>query len=91
MLVANGNKKDDRWHLQMAQRRIIQYNCYLNDARWGRTFVRLCPYFPFDGNGFIKRYVSDMSIDLRTEPASNNVADYGVKKAVESLPQLRLN
>jgi len=23
-------------------------------------------------------------VDLRTEPASNNVADYGVKKAVEN-------
>ncbi|MBL8214320.1 MAG: hypothetical protein JNK87_26605 [Bryobacterales bacterium] len=47
ILVANGNKKDDRWHLQMTQRWIIQYNFYLNDARWGRMFVRLCPYFPF--------------------------------------------
>jgi hypothetical protein len=28
-------------------------------------------------------------VDLRTEPASNNVADYGVRKAVENLPQLR--
>jgi hypothetical protein len=40
------------------------------------------------GNGFIKQYVRD-HIDLRTEPASNNVGDYGVKKAVENLPQLR--
>ena len=40
------------------------------------------------GNGFIKQYVRD-HVDLRTEPASNNVADYGVKKAVENLPQLR--
>jgi hypothetical protein len=47
ILIANGNKKDDRWHLQMAQRWINQYNFYLNDARWGRMFVRLCPYFPF--------------------------------------------
>jgi hypothetical protein len=39
ILVANGNKKDDRWHLQMSQRWIIQYNFYLNDARWGRLFV----------------------------------------------------
>jgi hypothetical protein len=240
ILIANGNKKDDRWHLQMAQRWIIQYNFYLNDARWGRMFVRLCPYFPFTarvclnqhhwlatrmreekidfqqctnaflrcgnpkrlqeladsltakdlltcghkwlayftpffseaerknhgcqhrlffsqveycdnlvfhkraaldamgerlldanrtigqpnkistifgrkvtkhyrgelktviedldlpnpvirshyGNGFIKQYVRD-HVDLRTEPASNNVTDYGVKKAVENLPQLR--
>ena len=40
------------------------------------------------GNGFIKQYVRD-HVDLRTEPASNNVADYGVKKSVENLPQLR--
>jgi hypothetical protein len=39
--------KDDRWHLQYAQRWINQYNFYLHDAEWGRMFVRLCPYFPF--------------------------------------------
>ena len=47
ILIANGNKKDDRWHLQFAQRWVIQYNFYINDARWGRMFVRVCPYFPF--------------------------------------------
>jgi hypothetical protein len=47
ILIANGNKKDDRWHLQIAQRWVIQYNFYINDARWGRMFVRVCPYFPF--------------------------------------------
>jgi hypothetical protein len=36
-------------------------------------------------NGFIKQYVRDHLI-LRTEAASNNVNDYGVKKAVENLP-----
>ena len=40
------------------------------------------------GNGFIKQYVRDHLI-LRTESASNNVNDYGVKKAVENLPVLR--
>jgi hypothetical protein len=240
ILIANGNKKDDRWHLQINQRWVMHYNFYLNDVRWGRLFVRMCPYFPFSarvclnqhhwlairmreekidfqqctnaflkcgnpkrlqeladsltakdlltcgqkwlayftpffteaerknhgcqhrlffsqveycdnlvfhkraaldamgerlldanrtigqpnkistvfgrkvtkryggelktviedldlpnpvirshyGNGFIKQYVRD-HVDLRTEPASNNVADYGVKKAVENLPQLR--
>jgi hypothetical protein len=39
--------KEDRWHLQMAQRWIVQYNFYIHDARWGRMFVRMCPYFPF--------------------------------------------
>jgi hypothetical protein len=40
------------------------------------------------GNGFIKQYVRD-HLNLRTEPATNDVTDYGVKKAVENLPQLR--
>jgi len=47
IMIAIGNPKDDRWHLQFAQRWVIQYNFYVNDRRWGRTFVRLCPYFPF--------------------------------------------
>src|SRR5437588_1615075 len=40
------------------------------------------------GNGFVKQYVRDHVL-FRTEPASNNVNDYGCKKAVENLPQLR--
>ena len=39
-------------------------------------------------NGFIKQYVRDPLI-LRTEAATNNVTDYGVKKAVDNLPALR--
>ena len=40
------------------------------------------------GHGFIKQYVRDRFL-LRTEPATNDVTDYGVKKAVEHLPALR--
>jgi hypothetical protein len=40
------------------------------------------------GHGFIKQYVRDRCI-LRTEPATNNVTDYGIGKAVENLPQLQ--
>jgi hypothetical protein len=39
-------------------------------------------------NGFIKQCVRDHLI-LRTEAATNNVTDYGVKKAVAKLPALR--
>jgi hypothetical protein len=39
-------------------------------------------------NGFIKQYVRDHLI-LRTEAATNNVTDYGVRKAVDNLPSLR--
>src|ERR1700739_3408929 len=38
---------EDRWHLQLAQRWIVQYNFYINDQRWGRMFVRVSPYLPF--------------------------------------------
>ena len=39
-------------------------------------------------NGFIKQYVRDHLI-LRTEAATNNVTDYGVKKVGHNLPALR--
>jgi hypothetical protein len=39
-------------------------------------------------HGFVKQYVRDGRL-LRTEPATNNVLDYGVNKAIENLPQLR--
>jgi hypothetical protein len=47
IMIAIGNPKDDRWHLQFAQRWVVQYNFYVNDRHWGRMFVRLCPYLPF--------------------------------------------
>jgi hypothetical protein len=47
ILIAHGNRQDDRWHLEIRQRWVNQYNIYLNDAQWGRLFVRICPYFPF--------------------------------------------
>jgi hypothetical protein len=40
------------------------------------------------GHGFIKQYVRDHFL-LRTEPATNNVADYAVPKAIDNLPLLR--
>jgi hypothetical protein len=47
IMTAIGSKKEDRWHLQIAQRWVVQYNFYINDRNWGRMFVRMCPYFPF--------------------------------------------
>ena len=46
-MTAIGDKVANRWHLQFAQRWVIQYNFYINDCNWGRIFVRICPYFPF--------------------------------------------
>jgi hypothetical protein len=45
IMIAIGS--EDRWHLQLAQRWIMQYNFYINDQRWGRMFVRTSPYLPF--------------------------------------------
>ena len=47
IMTAIGDKKANRWHLQIADRWIVQYNFYVNDQRWGRMFVRMCPYLPF--------------------------------------------
>jgi len=47
IMVAIGDKTADRWHLQFAQRWVVQYNFYVNDRQWGRMFVRICPYLPF--------------------------------------------
>src|SRR6201984_1649031 len=38
---------EERRHLELAQRWIVQYNFYINDRNWGRMFVRMCPYLPF--------------------------------------------
>jgi len=46
-MTAIGDKKLNRWHLQIADRWIVQYNLYINDQRWGRILVRMCPYLPF--------------------------------------------
>ena len=44
IMTAIGDKKVNRWHLQIAERWVMQYNFYVNDRRWGRMFVRMCPY-----------------------------------------------
>ena len=45
IMIATGSEQ--HWYLQLAQRWIVQYNFYINDRRWGRMFVRMCPYLPF--------------------------------------------
>ena len=47
ILVAIGGEKNDSPHLEYKQRWVNQFNFYVNDKRWGRMFVRMCPYFPF--------------------------------------------
>jgi hypothetical protein len=47
IMTAIGDRRANRWHLQIAERWVVQYNFYVNDRRWGRMFVRMCPYLPF--------------------------------------------
>ena len=47
IMIAIGTAQQNRWHLQIAQRWVVQCNFYVNDSRWGRMFVRICPYLPF--------------------------------------------
>jgi hypothetical protein len=45
IMVAVGDKTAGRWHLELSQRWVVQYNVYINDSQWGRMFVRMCPTF----------------------------------------------
>jgi len=47
IMAAIGDKQKNKWHLEIKQRWVDQYNFYLQDAHWGPMFVRVCPYFPF--------------------------------------------
>ena len=51
ILIAIGNKADNRWHLQFAQRWVIQYNFYVNDRPLGPDVRPRLPVFPLLGAG----------------------------------------
>jgi hypothetical protein len=71
IMTAIGNKKENRWHLQFAQRWVVQYNFYVNDERWGRMFVRMCPYLPFSARVCLNQHhwlagrMSEAGIDFQ--------------------------
>jgi hypothetical protein len=47
IMTAIGDKGTNRWHLQIGDRWVIQYNVYNQRPGLGRMFVRMCPYLPF--------------------------------------------
>jgi hypothetical protein len=47
IMIAIRDRAANRWHLQFAERWVVQFNFYVNDQRWGRMFVRMWPYLPF--------------------------------------------
>src|SRR4029077_13938699 len=56
IMTAVGDSKTNRWHLQIANRWVVQYNFYINDRRWGRMFVRICPYLPFSARVYLNQH-----------------------------------
>jgi hypothetical protein len=69
IMIAIGS--EERWHLQLAQRWIVQYNFYINDQRWGRMFVRMSPYLPFSARVCLNQHywlakrMSEEGIDFK--------------------------
>ena len=66
ILIAIGDKTSNRWHLQFAERWVVQYNFYVNDGRWGRMFVGMCPYLPFSARVCLNQH-HWLANRLRTE------------------------
>src|ERR1700693_6035817 len=56
IMIAIGDRVANRWHLQFAQRWVVQYNFYVNDRQWGRMFVRICPYLPFSARVYLNQH-----------------------------------
>ena len=46
IMTAIGDSKTNRWHLQIANRWVVQCNFYINDRQWGRMLSPLS-YLPF--------------------------------------------
>ena len=55
ILVSIG-KKTGPCHLEFKRRWVNQFNFYINDSKFGRMFVRVCPYFPFAARIYINQH-----------------------------------
>ena len=66
-MIAIGKQKENRGHLQIARRSVVQYNFYINDERWGRMLVRVCL------NQHRNRY-EDLSRRPELSPVTNRIA-----------------
>lgn len=56
ILVSIQSKKTGGCHLEFKYRWVNQYNFYLNDDKFGRMFVRVCPYFPFPARIYLNQH-----------------------------------
>ena len=89
IMTAIGEKKANRWHLQIAERWVVQYNFYVNDPSWGRMFVRMCPYLPFSARVCLNQHhwlanrMREENIDF--EQCSNAFLRCGAPKRLQAL------
>ena len=72
IITAIGDRKTNRWHLQIAERWVVQYNLYVNDPGWGRVFVRMCPYLPFSARVCLNQHHWLATAYARKASTSNN-------------------
>ena len=83
---------EERWHLQLAQRWIVQYNFYINDQRWGGMFVRMSPYLPFSARVCLNQHywlanrMREAAIDFRQ--CSTRSSDAVSPRSCKSWPTL---
>jgi hypothetical protein len=42
--------------IEVVSRFVWQYYFYLRDADWGRMFLRICPYFPFNARVYVNQH-----------------------------------
>lgn len=56
IIISIGKKEVGRYHLEFKRRWVNQFNFYLNDQKFGRMFVRICPYFPFPARIYINQH-----------------------------------
>jgi hypothetical protein len=58
-------------HIELKNRFVWQYYFYVNDAKFGRMFLRICPYFPFNarvclnGHGWLAYCMRERGIRFR--------------------------
>jgi hypothetical protein len=55
ILVSIG-KKNGPCHLEFKRRWVNQFNFYRNDSKFGRMFIRVCPYFPFPARIYLNQH-----------------------------------
>jgi hypothetical protein len=56
ILISIGSKTTGGCHLELKNRWVNQYNFYFNDVKFGRMFVRICPYFPFPARIYLNQH-----------------------------------